>query len=147
MMATEVMVTVEDTGHLVGTTSADAEDLCELIGGVYRCVLTEPSNGKISKQRLFWKVCSVIAENHAGGFHKDEVAHILKIEAGHCRPVRLDDGTYYRVAKSVSLNKMTDAGFSDFLDRALKAACDKFGDELAAAAWSVIAPEPVRLAA
>ena len=57
------------------------------------------------------------------------------------------DGTFIRVAKSVALNKMTDAGFSAFLDVALAKAAAKFGAELAAAAWSVIAPEPVSLAA
>jgi hypothetical protein len=117
-------------GKATGRTAADAELLAELEGGTYRAVLTQPKSRSLSQLNLFWKVCEMLAENYPGDLSKDEVAHVLKIETGHCRAVRLDDGTFARFAKSIAFNAMSPDAFSAWLDRAFDVAAQKFGPAL-----------------
>jgi hypothetical protein len=118
-------------GKATGRTAADAEVLAELEGGTYRAVLTQPKGRSLSQLNLFWKVCEMLAENYPGDLHKDEVAHILKIETGHSRAMRLQDGTYVRLPRSIAFNAMSPEAFSAWLDRAFDAAAQKFGPALA----------------
>lgn len=143
-MAHEAIIQIDGQGRATGATAGDAEVLCELSGGTYRAVLTVPKGGRQTKNGLFWTLCGRIAENHPGGYSKDEVGQVLKIECGHSRALRLDGGTYVRVARSIAFDKMTDAAFGEFLDAVLLKAGDAFGHELVAAVLDSLdrAPAP-----
>lgn len=147
-MATEAMVTVDSQGRLSGVTSADAEDLTELAGGTYRCVLTTPKGSRPSKNSLFWMFCGKIAENHPEGFSKKEVGQVLKVECGHSRALKLASGTYVRVAKSIAFDAMTDPDFEQFMGHAFMRAGEAFGHDLVNAILDDLDhPEPMRAAA
>lgn len=150
-MATEAMLTIDAQGRISGATASDAEALAELAGGTYRAVLTSPRGRSLSQLALFQVMCGIIAANHPGGFTKDEVVQALKIECGHARPMKLGNGIYVRVAKSIAFNAMTAEAFTKFFDLALLKAAELFGADLTEAALAelerIAAPDLRDLAA
>lgn len=128
-MATEFLGEVRG-GRLTGKTGSDAETLNDMEGGTYRVVCTVPRGRSLDQLALWHGMCGLIAENAPGDLTKDQVHHILKIECGAARPVRLPDGTYYRVAKSIAFNQMPAPEFGALLDRAFGVAAAKFGPAL-----------------
>jgi hypothetical protein len=144
-VSTEAIVKIE-AGKALGRTAHDAEVLAEMEGGEYRAVFTVPNGRSVSQMRLFHKFCEVIAEGYPEPMDKDGVVAVLKIEAGHYDVRKLADGTYYRVPKSIAFNNMQAAEFTAFMDRAIDAACVKFGPDLTFGAFAemqaLIAPKP-----
>jgi hypothetical protein len=130
-LAETVYVRVE-RGHLVATNAADAELLDGLEGEVFKAVLTQPKGRSVPQLNLYWKMCTLIAENLESDppISKEMIDYVIKIEAGHCFAIRMNDGTYRLFPKSIAFNRLTPERFSKFMDRAFNVAAIKFGPAL-----------------
>jgi len=128
-------------GRISGKTAADAHTLAEMSGGTYTARFTTPRGRSLSQLNLFWAMCGLIAENLDADppVTKDQVAWVLKVEAGHANPVRFMDGTYRMFPRSIAFNAMSQEAFSGVMDRMFTAAAIKFGPALAHAARAELA--------
>lgn len=138
-MAVEVMVSVDEQGRVSGATASDAEALAGLAGATYRAVLTQPRGRSISALGLWWKLCSMIAENHPAELTKENVSDTLKIECGHAHVWKDATGLFRRSPKSIAFNAMPGEAFSRLIDLALAKAGPLFGDDLTAAVAAELA--------
>jgi hypothetical protein len=132
-MAAELMLTIDANGKPSGATAGDAEVLASLAGSTYRAVLTQPRGRSLSQLGLYFAMCGKIADNHPGGFSKDDVDRVLRMECGHTRAFQAANGLYYRVPKSIAFNATPAEAFTRFLDLALIKAGELFGADLALA--------------
>jgi len=91
------------------------------LGRLIEVEIKRPRNIKF--HRLFWKLCSVIAEAVPGFQTADNVADVLKIATGHFTTVKGQRDTY-RLPKSISFAAMDQAEFSAFFELCCRTICE-----------------------
>lgn len=72
--------------------------------------------------RLYWKLCSIIAESVPGFHTAENVSDVLKIATGHYTTVH-GKHDVYRLPKSISFAAMDNAQFSEFFERCCQIIC------------------------
>lgn len=77
----------------------------------------------IQFHRLYWKLCSVIAESVPGFNAAEEVSDVLKIATGHCTVIK-GKADLYRLPKSISFAKMEEPEFRAFFDSCCRVICE-----------------------
>lgn len=132
----EALVTIRD-GRPEPANAAEAEAWSELEEGTtYTARLTQAKGKRsLSQLALYMVACEMIADNLPDtDCTKDEVDHLIRIESGHCTPMKLANGTFVRVAKRIAFNKLSPEEFGKFLDKpggAFDTAARLFGPALA----------------
>lgn len=107
-------------GMLIGSSSADQETLDKLPANVdLRIDAKAPRDG--GYHRFYWALLGKIQQNLPESVNLDlEALHsVVKMGAGCTYPVRLPDGTFYELPRSISFSKMDETEFREFMDRAI----------------------------
>lgn len=92
------------------------------LGEVVECEIRRPRN--IKMHRLFWKLCSTIAEA-VGTTTAENVCDVLKFRTGHVRQIETKKGVV-KVPRSISFAQMDQAAFNTFFDRACAVVCEEW---------------------
>lgn len=93
-------------------------------------VMAEPKGARNPKQlRLFWALCSIVAENDENYDTKDKARQGI-MRALHCVDSFLDrDGNLHVWAKSIAFESMPQVEFSNFLTDAINVICRWTGNQ------------------
>lgn len=79
----------------------------------------------LQHHRLFWKLCSVIAESVPGFQTAENVAETLKLATGHYTTIK-GKRDLYRIPKSISFAAMDQSEFSAFFERVCQVVCSEW---------------------
>lgn len=126
-MASEALITIDAIGRVSGATAADAEVLSSLAGGTYRAVLTTPAGRSLSQLKMWWAMCTLIADNYGEDITKQDVSDVLLIECGHRTSWKQADGTFRRSPKSIAFNNLSGEAFGKLVDQAFDHTARIFG--------------------
>lgn len=91
------------------------------IGASVAVEVSRPRN--IQHHRLYWKLCSVIAESI--GAEPETISDVLKLRTGHVRTIQTKQGLV-RLPKSISFAHLDQVGFSAFFDKACLVVCQEW---------------------
>lgn len=108
-----------------GLAFSSADDAFAFLGQVadgetvlLEIVSTTPRN--VARHRLYWALCSLVADNHETLTTREAVSDALKIMAGHFEPAQIKlpggDSLWLRMPKSISFAKMAEADFANYLN-------------------------------
>lgn len=86
---------------------------------------TVPRN--IKAHKLFWGMCSKLADACPGDYSAENIADVLKLRTGHSVIVKTKRGEI-ELPKSISFASMDDVAFSSFLDACINVVCRDFLD-------------------
>jgi hypothetical protein len=94
-------------------------------GDTFEVEIKRLRNGK--HHRLFWKLCSVVADNSDRYGDAEQVAMAFKIATGHVVPfIHPLTGAVYWTPKSIAFDKMDQTEFSVFFDKCVDVVMRKF---------------------
>ena len=91
------------------------------IGTALEVEIRRPRN--LQFHRLFWALCTTIAESVPGFRSSQEVCDVLKIATGHYTTVR-GKTDIYRLPKSISFAAMQEPEFRAFFDKCCQVICE-----------------------
>jgi hypothetical protein len=107
-----------------GLSDSDLSDIPS--GKRIKAVITEPRRQK--PHRLYWAVLKIVCENteHPVLSDRDRLHDLVKIKCGCVHLVRSGKtGELFQLPGSIAFDKMDDAEFRAFLDKALAFLCDE----------------------
>lgn len=108
----------KELGGLRPVNSQADDILAKLkLGDVAAVEVRKPRN--LGHHRLYWALCSLVAENMDGDYSAEVVSDVLKIRTGHVTVVKTRKGEVF-IPKSISFAAMDQFAFNEFFDRALK---------------------------
>jgi hypothetical protein len=94
-------------------------------GDTFEVEIKRLRNGK--HHRLFWKLCSVVADNSDRYGDAEQVAMAFKIATGHVVPfIHPLTGQTYWTPKSIAFDKMDQTEFSVFFDKCIAIVASRF---------------------
>lgn len=73
-----------------------------------------------SKLRFYFQLLKKLVDATGCAQSKEALHQVVKLETGHTNPVRLPSGMTVLVPSSVAFDKMTEAAFDEFLERAIE---------------------------
>ncbi len=73
--------------------------------------------------RKFFALLNLVFGNQSRFHSLDELLDAIKCYVGHCRTMRMRDGTEYRIPKSISFAKMDQSAFDVFYNRVVDMIC------------------------
>ena len=75
--------------------------------------------------RLYFVLLHIVAKGL--GKDEDEIDYILRLESGHCEPVKMADGRIEHRVKSISWAKMDQLAFTPFFERCIQVIYEQYG--------------------
>lgn len=90
------------------------------LGSTVQVDVTRPRN--IARHRLYWLLCSRIAQSIPGNLTAENLSDILKIETGHCKIIK-GRNDFYKLPQSIAFHKMDEPEFAAYLDRCCEFIC------------------------
>lgn len=110
-------------GLMVDPSDERSRDILKgvALGATVQVDVTRPRN--LQFHRLFWKLCSTIAEAVPGFQTAENVADVLKISTGHFTTVRGQTDTY-RIPKSIGFAAMDEPQFKAFFELCCRVICE-----------------------
>lgn len=79
--------------------------------------VTQPRS--VPQHRLYWSMLTLVADNLDQPITADDLHEWLKLKLGYARPVRQRNGEIVYVARSIAFDKMEQAEFREFFDKAV----------------------------
>lgn len=93
-------------------------------------VMAEPKGARNPKQlRLFWALCTVVAENDDHYTTKEAAKEGILRALGHVNYFMDRDGGAHISVKSIAFESMTQADFNTLFDNAIKLVCQWTGNQ------------------
>lgn len=110
------------TLHGLSPVDEDAQKILHGIkpGQLVTVEVKRPRN--LQHHRLWWKLCSVVAENLPGDYPAETVCELIKLRIGHVDIIKTRGGIT-EIPKSISFAKMDQTQFREFFDRAVAFIC------------------------
>jgi len=87
------------------------------LGSIVRVRMSKPRSGPHS--RKFWALMSAIADAAGEAWTAKKVANLVKIQTGHVEIARAMSGSIFEWPASIAYDKMGQAEFNKFYERAL----------------------------
>ncbi len=108
----------KDLGCLRPVNSQADDVLAKIkLGDVAAVEVRKPRN--LGHHRLYWALCTLVADNMDGDYSAEIVSDVLKIRAGHVTAVKTAKGEIF-LPKSISFSALDQIAFNDFFDRVLR---------------------------
>lgn len=103
---------------LVPEAPMDSEALSRYPSGArLRVTVTQPRS--IQQHRLYWAMLALVVDNLDQPVTAEALHEWVKLKLGHVSQIKLRSGEIVEVPASVAFDKMDQAAFRDFFDRAV----------------------------